>query len=227
METRLAPGARLKTFLLTAAALCLSACETHHIQDHRVRLTIYTNSGAHSVAQVVQTDYGEPPRWISVMDNGSLAVRGEPPAVDLGDGRVVFATWVCSNGYDFDSNKPNPMMGLPGFPLPYPRNRNCSSPLLTTFGNLADPATVRAIDPNNPAAALGADVRAIEVTTEPTTDPPTHGKTQKYLPWLSSWRWNSAFLGLDGKANGRRGSWESITLEHALSQAAFVGDWAL
>ena len=57
-------------------------------------------------------------------------------------------------------------------------------PLLVTFGDIADPASVKLVDPEDLAASFGPGVRLKSVTLEVTDEAVTEGVVAQYLPWL-------------------------------------------
>ena len=56
-------------------------------------------------------------------------------------------------------------------------------PTTVTFTDLADPTTVKRVDPTNLAATFGPGYRITRATIEVTNEPLTHG-IEKKLPWL-------------------------------------------
>ena len=71
--------------------------------------------------------------------------------------------------------------GLGQPPVPLPR---ANWPLMVTFDDLADPKTVRRVDPDNLAATFGPGVELRAVTLEVTGDPVTEGRVESLLGWL-------------------------------------------
>jgi hypothetical protein len=59
-------------------------------------------------------------------------------------------------------------------------------PMLVTFSDLADPASVKRVEPNDFAASFGSGVRLKRITVEITDDPVTTG-IEKRLLWLSAY----------------------------------------
>lgn len=67
-------------------------------------------------------------------------------------------------------------------PRDVPRDRY---PLLVTFGDIADPKTVRRVDPDDLAASFGRGVSLRRITLAITDEEVTEGKVEQVLPWLS------------------------------------------
>ncbi len=59
-------------------------------------------------------------------------------------------------------------------------------PLLVTFKDINDPASVKRVDPNNLAAVFGPGFELKSITLEITDEPVTRGKIIKMLEWLKS-----------------------------------------
>jgi hypothetical protein len=59
-----------------------------------------------------------------------------------------------------------------------------SRPLLVTFGNINDPASVKEVKPGDLAATFGQGYRLSSITLEITDEAVTEGTMQKLLPWL-------------------------------------------
>ena len=58
-------------------------------------------------------------------------------------------------------------------------------PMLVTFGDIADPASVRLVDPGDLAASFGAGVRLKAVTLEVTREEVTEGVVEGLLGWIT------------------------------------------
>ncbi len=59
-------------------------------------------------------------------------------------------------------------------------------PLLVTFKNINDPASVELVDPDNLAATFGQNIKLKRVTIEITDEPVTRGKVEKVLGWFGT-----------------------------------------
>lgn len=57
-------------------------------------------------------------------------------------------------------------------------------PMLVTFDDIADPASVKLVDPADLAASFGPGVRLKAVTLEVTDEPVTEGRVKGVLGWL-------------------------------------------
>lgn len=70
-------------------------------------------------------------------------------------------------------------------------------PMLVTFGDIADPASVTLVDPGDLAASFGPGVKLKAVTLDVTDEPVTLGRVEGVLGWLDQ-IWPDQ---LDGRPN--------------------------
>jgi hypothetical protein len=91
-------------------------------------------------------------------------------------------------------------------------------PLLVTFDDIADPATVKRVDPADLAASFGPGVSLKRITLTITDEPVTEGEVEKVLVWLDD-------IG-GGMLDGRRISTISAEnrLANDLSRSSFRRD---
>jgi hypothetical protein len=133
--------------------------------------------------------------------------RGEAVVVEVLPGRFLFALLYGSFGgssdgdaanwlgtaYRLRSNTPNSMTywdlrriarGEPR-DVPVPVSPE-AMPLLVTFDDLADPLSIRLVDPADLSATFGSGVELAAVTLELTGAPVTDTGVQELLPWLAA-----------------------------------------
>jgi len=173
---------------------------------HKFRLTIEveTPEGIKSAAGVMSV---HPDRGYS--RRGQTAVRGDAVFVDLGGGRNLVAllahidktidlegiTYVALRAYKAAGRNPsfNEMGRMTGA-VPV---TGALVPVLVTFADVNDPATARAVPPDDPEAVFGKGFRVHGITAEvvpngfwpldfggPLGEPVTRGIVAK-LPWLN------------------------------------------
>ena len=119
----------------------------------------------------------------------SYHLTGEAVVADLGDGRYLFALLPKSelaersfwDLYDTESRgaflgRIQKQVGQPARPVPLKYY-----PLLVTFGDLSDPASVMRVDPADLALSFGAGFALHEITLEVTDDPVTEGVVEGVL----------------------------------------------
>ena len=199
--------------LVLFSALLQSACAlADDTPTYRYRLTVEvdTPQGVKSGSSVIEvrqsmgrsagTGFGE-----IIMRR----VRGEAVAVDLPDGRTLFALlrseddvdWagtVMQNlapkiaGERFSERFDNVLQvkgkrELPRHWPPFAGGVTMSGyPMLVTFGDLADPTSVALVDPDDLAASFGEGTTLKRITAQMTDDPVTTG-IEKRLAWLPSY----------------------------------------
>lgn len=74
--------------------------------------------------------------------------------------------------------------GAAANPIPVPP---IQYPLLVTFADINDPASVRTVDPDNFAATFGSGYALTSITVAITDEPGTKGKVDAVLGWLGSY----------------------------------------
>lgn len=86
-------------------------------------------------------------------------------------------------------------------------------PMLVTFDDITDPASVKLVDPADLAATFGPGVRLKSVTLEVTNEAVTDGVVEEKLDWLARiW---------PNQLDGRR--YETIQAENRLANSLGVG----
>jgi hypothetical protein len=123
-------------------------------------------------------------------------VSGEASFVEVAPGRYLFAL--------IGSSSPRELAFRLFFPEPAPDTFERAAlledmqgetrvvpperyPLLVTFADIDDPASVRQVDPHDLEAAFGPGVTLRRVTLEVTDDPETEGTVENVLDWLSEY----------------------------------------
>ena len=185
-------------------ALALSGCGSLFPARYRFRLTVEveTPQGLRTGSSVYEVKAWNEPGMDPSGKVRKWSVRGEAIAVDLPGDRVLFALLKTAAHF-------GDMAGLSMSTL-YPafraegydvvgvarelaredsRNREEVArkdyPMLVTFRDLTNPATVELADPNDLAAAFGTGVRLKHIIAEKTDDPVAHG-IERRLAWLPS-----------------------------------------
>lgn len=199
---------------LALAALMLPGCALAEdaAPDYRYRLTVEveTPEGLRTGSSVIEV------QQTLVRAGGSPAnqaverrVRGEAVAVDLPGGKTLFALLRSENNVDWASyvfvylapqkkgepfaDQLNDVLEVKGEqvlprmwpPVAFLKERS-AYPMLVTFGDLADPASVAEVDPDDLAATFGEGVALKRITVQLTDDPVTIG-IEKRLGWLPNY----------------------------------------
>ncbi len=121
--------------------------------------------------------------------------HGEAVVVELPDGRLLFALldgatgWVVNELYDqgVDGGVPELSRAFKSMDAPLKLSPKYY-PLMVTFGDLSDPASVMRVDPADLALSFGAGFGLREITLEVTDDAVTEGVVEgvfDYLNWPS------------------------------------------
>jgi hypothetical protein len=205
----------LQAAWLALAALMLPACTAaedapeDRAPDYRYRLTVEveTPEGVKTGSSVIEVrqSIGR-----TAMDGFGeqvfLRIRGEAVAVDLPDGRTLYALLRSGGDVEWaarvipllspdagDENSLDDFLLLEGkkelprkWTVQGPFNNASAYPMMVTFGDPADPTSVAQVDPDDLAAIFGEGVKLKRITVELTDDPVTTGIEER-LGWLSEY----------------------------------------
>ena len=206
-------GAWWHRFLLALAVLSFvsqSACSrSDEAADYRYRLTVEvdTPEGLRTGSSVIEVRQRLMRTSMSPAGTGvERRAKGEAVAVDLPGDRTLFALLRSDNnadwavyvmqtlapriaGEDFVQQLDD-MLALEGeiivprmFPPLGHLEERSAYPMLVTFGDIADPASVELVDPDDLAATFGEGVSLRRITVELTDDSVTTGIEER-LGWL-------------------------------------------
>jgi hypothetical protein len=127
----------------------------------------------------------------------SALVRGEATVVDLGEGRYLFALLkgaraarafaVFGDGRSYCRwNKEQDAAVASSKPRRDSLScRRAHRPLLVTFADINDPASVQRVDPDDLAASFGPGYALTTITLAITDEPVTKGRVEAVLPGAS------------------------------------------
>lgn len=197
---------------LFLAALALTGCGgggPDLAPDYRYRLTVEvdTPAGLRTGSSVIEVEQrlgraGSSPAHSQVYRR----VRGEAVAVDLPDGKTLFALLRSENNVDwasqvfvylapqregepFEEQLDNVLevTGEQTLPRMWPPvghlGERSAYPMLVTFGDIDDPTSVARVDPDDLAASFGEGVRLRRIAVELTDDPVTTAIEER-MGWL-------------------------------------------
>ncbi|MDQ0456701.1 hypothetical protein [Rhizobium paknamense] len=201
------------TFMLAGCDMLFNFPEWRWHQ--KLTVSVMTPDGLKTGSSVTSARIEFPPKWTGVGDAAGMqkgGVTGEATVVDLGRGRYLF---VLLKGYTEWTAWSAFFPELEGKPLskkeiaPYldqlvasiGQTRDLGPrqfPLLVTFDNINEPASVRRVEPSNMAATFGDGYSIKSITIELTTEPETEQKVHQVLPWLCNYK--SHRLRLSGEA---------------------------
>lgn len=199
---------------LLLAALLLSSCGmSDDTPTYRYRLTVEvdTPEGLKAGSSVIEVDTSVAGKF-SIPTPGAVRfrARGEAVAVDLPDGRTLFALLRSENEADWAGNimfllapKYRGEDAVAQTTRAITRNRReqvlpivkpvgggmkrDGYPMLVTFGDIEDPTTVERVEPLDLAATFGEGVSLKRITVQVTDDTVTTG-IEKRLGWLAEVR---------------------------------------
>ena len=167
----------------------------------KLTVTVETPDGPRSGSAVSAGRFQTTPKWAGVGDSAGASnssLSGEAVVVDLGEGRVLFA---LLKGYNEFTAR------LAFFPLPRKPERKEEAaavfdklealrasmelpreltPLLVTFADINDPASVARVDPTDLAASFGPGYALSSITLAITDEPVTKDRVEAVLGWLSN-----------------------------------------
>lgn len=167
--------------------------------NQRLELNIITPHGEVRGGSVVQASYGFMPKWYGWGDRGRSVVdhSGETAFVEVAPGRYLFAildenlpevTYEAFIGPVITSREKR----IKGFDRLY-RIRETRAlprelyPVLVTFRDINDPASVEKVDPDNLEATFGKGYRLKGIDLTITDDRKTSGNTETVLSWIGEY----------------------------------------
>ncbi len=187
--------------VLLMAALTLAGCDALGFKNWEWRqklvIEIETPSGIVSGGSVVEVQAGTSPKWAPGAGAGGMGarVRGEASFVEVAPGRFLFA---LLGGGDWEREVALTLFFPEPAPSPFERAERLESmretrevprqryPPLVTFTDIADPTTVKRVDPDDLAATFGSGVALKRITLEITDEAVTEGRVGKVLGWLET-----------------------------------------
>jgi hypothetical protein len=187
----------MKYLLLLLAVLTLTGCEERYEWRQKITVTVETPAGDVSGASVSAVGWQEH----SIRTDGmgwDYDVTGEAVVVEVTPGRWLFALLKGAGTTEYmGSVAPASISGQEGRvidaalfaevrakrgraagPITVPEDQY---PMLVTFADIADPASVELVDPTDLAASFGPGVRLKSVVLEVAEEPVTEGKVEGVL----------------------------------------------
>lgn len=189
-----------KLFLASLILPSFSACTLNESEYHvRMTVEVETPEGIRTGSSVYEVGAGNKTRLASEEGSRYHYERGEAVAVDLPDGRVLLA--LIKTGGNWGDITTMTMEAMdPQFTEHYDTVGSAARlergdgmrspatldpeiyPMLVTFGDMNNPASVKLIDPAN----FGEGYALKRITVQLTDDPVTRG-IEKRLGWLSKY----------------------------------------
>jgi hypothetical protein len=191
--------------ILAALALCLTlaGCDMLGFREwewrQKLTVSVMTPEGVKTASSVVSVRVYATPSWWGLGDfrgAGGGSLSGEAVTVDLGSGRYLFA---LLTDYSYETARETfiPKEEQPRTKAEviaaYDRLEKIRGsrelarehyPLLVTFDDINDPASVRHVDPGDLSNSFGPGYRLNAIALSITDDPVTKGRVQGVLGWL-------------------------------------------
>lgn len=191
-------------FGLVACLLMLAGgCDILGFQNwrwhQRLTLEVETPEGVVTGGSVVAIYKGTTPKWVPGTGAGAMGGKvsaGEASFVEIEPGRYLFAllgedmedlafdVFFTRTRTGEDREEMADQLEVLRDTREVPRERY---PLLVTFDDIDDPATVKRVDPDDLAASFGPGVSLKRITLTITDEPVTEGEVEKVLGWLDDY----------------------------------------
>lgn len=182
--------------------LGLSGCAEQWSWRQKLTVSVNTPDGlkvASSVQQGIIEKYGW---WQQQWGyGGGTALKGEAVVLEVGPGKYLFAlikgtplAWDVFLGRKTPMEVAGPRLESLRESRELTRDQY---PVLVTFGDINDPASVKRVDPANLAASFGPGYALNAITMTITNEPVTEGKMEGVLGWLCQYK--AGRLRLSGK----------------------------
>ncbi|WP_312366069.1 hypothetical protein [Ensifer sp.] len=166
----------------------------------KLTVTVQSPNGPISSSAVAAASWEMPPRWFKIGDSGGWhgagKVRGEAISLEVSSGKYLF---VLLDNYSANTaiwTFAEPTLN-PEHPDSYKRTLDRLEdtreirrlapkqyPLLVTFVDVSNPASVQLVDPSNLAGTFGPGYRLHSIALSITDEPVTDGNVESALPWL-------------------------------------------
>lgn len=201
----------------------LAGCNNSWTWHQKITVSVSTPGGVKTASSIMQASIGEKGGWWSPAEaTGAItSVSGEAVALEVAPGKYLFALLRDTPpAYEvfFPDVPPLEIAAkLPG--LPETRELMPSQyPMLVTFVDLDDPASVKRVDPMRLDAAFGAGYRLNSISMSITNEPVQRGRIKQVLPWIEWSR--EKLLVLGGGLNPVR--FKEGKKTYSLDRAAFA-----
>lgn len=160
-------------------------------------VTVSTPNGLRSGSSTVRVSWWAKPRILYDERSTSYEVTGEATVVDLGGGRYLFAliSGAESRGLQVFGAAKRPLRLTKGTLVDAASTVVANSgktvslspefyPLLVTFDDIDDPASVRRVNPGELSARFGPGYHLSDITLSITDEPVSEGRVEQVLRWI-------------------------------------------
>jgi hypothetical protein len=167
----------------------LSGCNAEWTWHQKITVSVLTPEGIKTASSVTIARIRKKSDWFAPPEarGAVLSVSGEAVVLEVKPGRCLFALLKgMPAAYEvfFPGAAPVDVVGtFDGLRQTRELSRE-QYPLLVTFDDVREPASVRRVDPADLAATFGPGYRLNSITMTITDEPVTEGKVERVLGWL-------------------------------------------
>ncbi len=220
-------GRIVGTLLLAALLTACGLIDETPTYRYRLTVEVDTPQGLKTGSSVIEVDtHRDQTNWNPQARGRRYRVRGEAAAVDLGEGRVLFALLRSEDSLDWPAQilflttpyaveaedkfqatfecmlAREEAVELPPDLAAFISSSEASAqPMLVTFRDLADPTSVERVDSENFAASFGEGFALRRITIQLTDDPVTGGIEER-LEWLDRSRGSIGLTPMEARRAG-------------------------
>ncbi|MDH6269855.1 hypothetical protein M2360_005287 [Rhizobium sp. SG_E_25_P2] len=183
---------RLFAVLAISLLSALSGCAKHLEWRQKISVMVQTPDGPKAASSVVSALMTNTlGMWVPPEGKGvTYKITGEAAVLELAPGKYLFALLNLPSAPSVflpDAPREEAIAQIPSMIGQTRSLRPDQYPLLVTFADINDPASVRRVDPQNLAASFGAGYRLEAMTMTITDEPVTEGKVEAVLGWLGEY----------------------------------------
>ncbi len=181
---------------LVLVAVFLSGCNEKYDWHQKVTVEIETPDGVVTGSSVMAGQFVDTRGSLVPAEASGVSffLHGEAVVLEVAPGRYLFAllkgmpslSWLFYPGMDAAKSGPLLEAGDTAGVTEAELTRD-QYPLLVTFDDINDPASVKRVDPNNLAATFGPGYRLNAITMTITGEPMTEGRVEEVLGWLGQY----------------------------------------
>jgi len=161
----------------------------------KLTVSVMTPEGTKTASSIMSVDFvdGTKADWITLPEARKVhfELRGEAVVLEVSPGRYLFVL-LKDLPHATTAFFPGMWHGDAAPLLPDLRETRSLMPehypLLVTFDDINDPASVRRVDPGDLAASFGPGYRLNAITLSITDEPVTEGRVEKVLGWLCEYK---------------------------------------
>ncbi|WP_420409685.1 hypothetical protein [Hoeflea sp.] len=159
----------------------------------KTTVTVMTPEGTRSGSAVVRVSWKDSPDILPDAPHLKYEVRGEATVVDLGDGKYLFALIkgaerrgiaVFGDGRSYWLEQIKTVAASRGETREIP---SAHRPLLVTFADIDDPASVTRVDPDDLTAHFGPGYALSSITLAIIDEKVTQGRVEAVLGWWEAY----------------------------------------